>query len=287
MEAQRIEFLLIIQARVDSIEKQLGKDHPKVYEIKQKFQKLLDRDIVSPKRELEVPDTSKVAKLITEVQRIREHLDLRADPSIDYARIPSGRVKRQLLKDNLRMENIRLDSSIKDEDERFYSFCLNAFYQIEELINFYYSKKYSLAQLIQILKKDNQKYDYSNCDSLIKIPIYQKTFIFEKSFLFDRYNENGQRIKYDYILGSIRKIRNESSHRYSELVKDTKLIKIEKQKLLEKIRKSPKPYVKSQTDKRIENEAHLIDFISEKPYDRIRGILIDIYGAIVRDLATG
>ena len=41
------------------------------------------------------------------------------------------------------MENVRHDLKEKDEMKRLYDFCINAFYQIENLINFYYYEKYT------------------------------------------------------------------------------------------------------------------------------------------------
>lgn len=72
-----------------------------------------------------------------DVHAIRETLEIRANNSISYDFIlakGNQRLRDQLLIDNLRMENAALNLKEK-ELERFYSFCANAFYQIENVVN--------------------------------------------------------------------------------------------------------------------------------------------------------
>ena len=79
-----------------------------------------------------------------DVHFIREALGIKADNSISYDFIlnkGNQRLRDQLLIDNLRMENAALNLKDK-EQERFYVFCVNAFYQIENVVNFYLHVKY-------------------------------------------------------------------------------------------------------------------------------------------------
>lgn len=77
-----------------------------------------------------------------DIHVIREALSIRANPSIDYRFVKSELVRKQLIVDNLRMENAALDLDIKNESDRFYNFCVNAFYQVENLVNYYYGTLY-------------------------------------------------------------------------------------------------------------------------------------------------
>ena len=70
-----------------------------------------------------------------DVAAIREALEIRANKSISYDFVKEQRLRDQLIIDNLRMENAALDLK-KDEHERFYIFCINAFYQLENIINY-------------------------------------------------------------------------------------------------------------------------------------------------------
>lgn len=78
--------------------------------------------------------------IVDDVHAIREALEIRANNSISYDFIlkkGNQRLRDQLLIDNLRMENAAMNLTEK-EQERFYSFCANAFYQIENVVNFYF-----------------------------------------------------------------------------------------------------------------------------------------------------
>lgn len=76
-----------------------------------------------------------------EIERIKEVLELRADTSIDYSFVKDIFVRRQLIIDNLRMENVLLNLSISDKN-RYDNFCVNAFLQVENILNYYYCEKY-------------------------------------------------------------------------------------------------------------------------------------------------
>ena len=70
-----------------------------------------------------------------EIRRIREILEIRAENSISYDFIAISLIRERLILDNLRMENAAMDLTLKN---RFVVFCVNAFYQIEALINYFF-----------------------------------------------------------------------------------------------------------------------------------------------------
>ena len=76
-----------------------------------------------------------------EIERIKEVLELRADSSIDYSFVRDVFVRRQLIIDNLRMENVLLNLSMPEKD-RYDNFCVNAFLQVENILNYFYCAKF-------------------------------------------------------------------------------------------------------------------------------------------------
>ena len=76
------------------------------------------------------------------IDKIKKALEIRADSSIDYSFVDDIFVKRQLIIDNLRMENVLLNLSMS-EKERYENYCVNAFLQVENILNYYYIKKFN------------------------------------------------------------------------------------------------------------------------------------------------
>ncbi len=73
---------------------------------------------------------------------------------IDYNFVENEDVRAKLIKDNVRMEMILLDK-VHPEDDKFISFCTAAFHQIENMLNYFYSKRFALSDLMQFLYENN------------------------------------------------------------------------------------------------------------------------------------
>lgn len=101
--------------------------------------------------------TSFVSKNIADdVSAIREALEIRAQNSITYDFVKNQRVRDQLIIDNLRMENSAINLR-QDEHRRFYLFCVNAFYQIENLLNYYFYVTYpNVNELLAVIEKSTE-----------------------------------------------------------------------------------------------------------------------------------
>lgn len=155
------------------------------------------------------------------IQAIREALDIRANHSINYDFIKEERLNSQLYIDNLRMENAALNLK-ESENERFYIFCVNAFYQIENIINYYYHKSYPnindlVSELVKATKNDgeNGKYTFKPSrkeESVGDIPIASKLNAFCNTFFL------GDPIKITYA--NLRQVRNEGEHRCMVIIKN-------------------------------------------------------------------
>jgi hypothetical protein len=133
-------------------------------------------------------------------------------------------VKDQLNKDNLRMENARLRISKESELERFYDFCVNAFYQVEQLINYYYGIKYPIFNdLVKHLETISYTdkfgatqyvFKKNKENSISEITISSKLNGFTNEFF--------KNTNIAVNLSSLRQVRNEGQHR-CEIIKNNRL----------------------------------------------------------------
>lgn len=118
-----------LKSTIDKIV-QLSKQNPEFdAELRKRLERTSSANVISSQM-----------SICDDVHAIRETLEIRANNSISYDFIlakGNQRLRDQLLIDNLRMENAALNLKEK-ELERFYSFCANAFYQIENVVNFYF-----------------------------------------------------------------------------------------------------------------------------------------------------
>lgn len=156
-----------------------------------------------------------------EIEKVKEALELRADFSIDYSFVKDIFVQRQLMIDNLRMENVLLNLSMS-EMERYENYCVCAFLQVENILNYYFCEKYSkdldsiLTDIEDVTQYD--KYPFKRIPNktylyVSEIPIASKIQAFCNEFFpFDSTNT-------DYTtknLHALRNIRNDIFHRAGE-----------------------------------------------------------------------
>lgn len=149
----------------------------------------------------------------SDVSAIREALEIRANKSISYDFVKEQRLRDQLIIDNLRMENAALNLQ-QTEAERFYTFCVNAFYQLENIVNYYFYVTY--PQIDDLLSKveeytEQEQKDYlhykrnNNERNVGDIPIaYKINAICNILFPGDLFKAT---------LGTLRHVRNEGAHR--------------------------------------------------------------------------
>lgn len=157
------------------------------------------------------------ANITDDVQAIREALEIRANKSIAYDFVRHQRLRDQLIIDNLRMENAALNLQ-QNEKERFYTFCVNAFYQVENIINYYFHETYpNITDLLTIIEyftstevdKQGNSYQFKRNgkeQNVASIDIVNKSSAL-CNILF-----SGDR-NYKLQLSNLRKVRNEGAHR--------------------------------------------------------------------------
>lgn len=151
---------------------------------------------------------------ITEdISAIRSALEIRAKESLKYSFVRKQRLRDQLIIDNLRMENAALNLK-EPEADRFYVFCVNAFYQVENILNYFYYT--SFPEIDALLKEiedgtQNEKNDFKfrrtgKEQNVGSIPVAHKLNAFFNTYL----PEEGS---LKWSIGTLRQVRNEGEHR--------------------------------------------------------------------------
>lgn len=158
-----------------------------------------------------------------DVHFIREALGIKADNSISYDFIlnkGNQRLRDQLLIDNLRMENAALNLKDK-EQERFYVFCVNAFYQIENVVNFYLHVKYpKITDLLKSIEKatsDDGKYAFIVNPKKEYLNVGDIEITFKLSAICNSLFPE-DRIKMTF--SQLRQVRNEGAHRCMIIIEE-------------------------------------------------------------------
>ncbi len=201
---------------------------------------------------------------------------------IEYGFVDIENVKNKLIDDNLKMEKTFLNQELSDDD-KFISFCTTAFHQIENLLNFYYYKKFEVFDdLLNELIKNNPNFKrrYKSIEKakqsfkkISDLNINVLVFIYEKEFFFDK------KISYDKHITMLREIRNDDSHRCSVIDVDTEKI-IKEHLRIEKERKDKinrgKNFNYSNEQARIKLNYDTLKFLERKNYKYVRQNLKNI-----------
>lgn len=183
--------------------KLLAEQNPEFY---QEMQKLFGKTASAS-------DININSNISSDITAIRSALEIRANASITYSFVKYQRLRDQLIIDNLRMENAALNLQDPEAD-RFYVFCVNAFYQVENILNYFYHTVFpeveSLLKEIEDATQD-EKNDFrfrrtgkeQNVDS---IPVAHKLNAFFNSYL-------PEESSLKWSIGTLRQVRNEGEHR--------------------------------------------------------------------------
>ena len=220
-------------------------------EFNQEMQKLFGKTVSA--------STGSIPNMVLEdISAIRSALEIRANVSVSYDFVKEQRLRDQLIIDNLRMENAALNLKEKESD-RFYFFCVNAFFQLENIVNYYYHILYpNIDDLLTTIeantandgedyrfhRSQNEKYKEKNVGD---IKIYHKL-----NALCNSLFPNDISIK--ITLTNLRKVRNEGEHRCQIIC-----------------------------DEKDENN-NLYKFLKNATFDSVRGILIKVVTAIKNHL---
>ena len=198
-----------IKATIEKI-KLLSKQNE---EFNQEMRKLFGKTI--PASADSIPNS-----VLEDISAIRSALEIRANVSVSYDFVKEQRLRDQLIIDNLRMENAALNLKEPEED-RFYTFCVNAFYQVENIVNYYYHLSYPnieaiLSEIEEATKSENTDYQFKRSgkeQSVSSIAVVHKINAICNTLLPDE-----RLLK--WAIGTLRQVRNEGEHRCSIIQKE-------------------------------------------------------------------
>ena len=159
------------------------------------------------------PDMPILTSVSSDVSAIRSALEIRATESLRYSFVKVPRLRDQLIIDNLRMENAALNLQEKESD-RFYIFCVNAFYQLENIINYYYHVMFPnvndlLNEIEKATSNEPERYRFKRNGKEINVSdvaAYYKIIAICDTLFPDN-------LQLKVTLNNLRKIRNEGEHR--------------------------------------------------------------------------
>ena len=183
--------------------KLLAEQNPEFY---QEMQKLFGKTASAS-------DVNMNSNISSDIAAIRSALEIRANASITYSFVKNQRLRDQLIIDNLRMENAALNLQDPEAD-RFYVFCVNAFYQVENILNYFYHTVFpeveSLLKEIEDATQD-EKNDFrfrrtGKEQNVGSIPVAHKLNAFFNSYL-------PEESSLKWSIGTLRQVRNEGEHR--------------------------------------------------------------------------
>lgn len=154
---------------------------------------------------------SNTPSLSGDIIAIREALEIRANKSVMYDFVDHEGLKSQLIIDNLRMENAALNLQ-KDEKERFYTFCINAFYQLENITNYYFHVTFpeinKLLDVVELYTLQEGDYRFKRTGKEVNV---SSIHIVDKLNALCNIFFPGDNIK--ITISTLRKVRNEGEHR--------------------------------------------------------------------------
>jgi hypothetical protein len=153
-----------------------------------------------------------------DLRELRDVMHLSGYRSVDYSFIEEEILRTQLEVDNLRMEDAAHSTQIKDDEERFFLVCIHAFYQIENIINYFYVKAFPEFKDTLAYIEKNSNFTHKE-DPKTKEPREKSVGDIDISFkmhalLHTLYPSTKEKPDYRYItILRIKDVRNEGSHR--------------------------------------------------------------------------
>ena len=228
------------------------------------------------------------------VAEIRRILRIEASQSIDYSFIPDKyqRVRDQLIIDNLRMENSRLDIKITNDFERFYNFCTNAFYQIENLINYYYYRRFpNINDFLDYLEKiPNTKFKRTIDPETKDTKEKNVNDVVMATKIYSFTTEHNLHKNITSNISSLRTMRNEGLHRCSviqkdENPKDKNLLNYFKYQTVGTVRNTVNNIVEIVRPKEIKREANISSILPSACYAKfVNGVVESIPISLTKGL---
>lgn len=203
---------------------------------------------------------------------------------IDYSFISNDEVKLRLVNDNLNMEKLYCENLLTKKNV-FIDFCTIAFHQVENLLYYFYWKRFpNIRNLSEFLYDNNpevkkrSKKGTHYYGKIGDVQINHLVYLFEKEFYFDK------KISYNKEITFLRNARNDSSHRCLMNKIDILGVKSEYEKIKEHNKKYYSQHKKNrpltETEIKTELNYRFIMFMEQQDYNKVRDILVKIASQI-------
>lgn len=241
-----------------------------------------------PSDDSEFFQTTILAKLkflegtLTELRQLNS---IKGSPSFNFEKVADLRVRSQLIADNIRMEHALLDLTVYtdfQEEMAFRRFCAFAFFQVEEMLNFYYHQKFAdnISSLLADFKNKGVNFYGKVPKNLTEVSTAQKIFAYtnDKNISTTYHTRNE--------LHSLRLVRNKEEHRctvklksweFSILEKKFFALGLKEKREAAKAQAVPSTYTPSEEEKEIENEYNAINYIRSRNHISVRKELEKMY----------
>ncbi len=218
------DFYKEIYEKIGEVMKSKGSNHPDAVQLMSRLNNLYAKN-GNPRAgntggSVVIPPSIQI-----ELNTIREHLEFRGDISINYDFIEELQWRKQLIADNIRMENTKLrmkgdDGKRFDDLEQFKTYCKYACFQIELLVNCYFNKVFdfnfqnfqNFFSQLKTEKKVPNKWQLKEESSINRVPLELKI-----NLLLDwRFEKPNKQIALKEHVLAIKNVRNKDSHRAAE-----------------------------------------------------------------------
>ncbi len=212
------------------------------------------------------------AVTIKEYGSIDKYIENGLIPIIDYGDIKDEEAKFTLIRDSIEMGKCRFSNI--GQDQSFLDFCKYAFFQAEQLVNYYLIKKNnnSFETVVDFLNKNNPKARTEGKKSIASISFSDKLYAIK--------NQTGMNYELKGVLDKISYARNNSLHRspeHEEQLTDLKPL------FTESINKDKNE--RNDKDREIINKYYYSKFVADRDYNIVTSSIVKLKQIIISNLS--
>lgn len=228
---------------------------------------LISKKIISEKD----AEISLAAVQFRELGSINKYIENGLIPLIDFSDILDTDIKFTLERDCIEMGKCRFSHFGKNQS--FYEFCKFAFFQIEQLVNYYIVKKNnnSFSEAVEYIKKYNDQAKTEYKKTVSSIAFSNKLYAIK--------NQTGMNKELKGILDKVSYARNNSLHRSSELDSSSRTLYSDFNKAIKR-----KKEERDQKEKEIIKDYYFYRFIEERNYNDVTTSIVELKRIVVENL---
>lgn len=228
---------------------------------------LISKKIISEKDY----DIKLSAVTIKEIGSIDRYIENGLIPIIDYTLINDEVVKYTLIRDCVEMGKCRF--SHFGQNQSFLEFCKYAFFQVEQLVNYYILKKNGnqLKKAIQYIKTYNPRARTDGKKTISAVAFSDKLFAIQ--------TQTGLSMEIKSVLDKVSYARNNSLHRTPEPEAELKTLESKFKHSIEKNKAE-----RTEEENEIIKEYYYLKFLSDRDYDIVTTSINTLKETILNNL---